>query len=404
MPVPLDLHDIPGFRVAAVASGIKESGDLDLGLIVADEPAVAAALFTQNEVTAAPVKVSRASLEKCRGHARAVLVGAGNANCCTGAQGRMDAESSARTLARLIGCRPEEVLLANTGVIGQMLPMDRVLAGIESAVHRLDSRKADEKAFAEAIRTLDTHAKTASTTLKLGGKTVRIAGAAKGIGMCAPNMATVLVFLLTDAVIVRPTLEAILKNVVAETFNVTTVDGDTSTNDTCLMMASGMAANAPLNRMASPEGERFAGALAEVCDTLARMLAADGEGASKFVTVRVTGAKSRADAELAARTIAESPLVKTAIHGADPNWGRVLMAAGRSGARVKEEKCRLSIAGHELFSGERPAEVDPKAVSKAMQGPEVTVELDLGLGRGESRIYTCDLTRDYITINADYHT
>lgn len=399
------LHDVPGFQVAAAASGIKSDGALDLGLILADQAVPAAAVFTQNRIAAAPVQHSRRALEATGGRARAVLANAGNANCCTGRQGRQDAAACAARVGKLADCPAEEVLLASTGIIGETLPVSRVLDGIDEVYARLPSRRRGEKRFADAIRTLDTHAKEAGTTLRLGGSTVTIAGAAKGIGMCAPNMATVLVFLLTDAAITRPTLQAVLRETVAETFNRVSVDGDTSTNDSCFLLAGGAAGNPAVSGKGSAAGRAFAAALREeVCRPLAKMLAADGEGATRYLHVRVRGARSRAEADRIARAIAESPLVKTAVAGADPNWGRILMAAGKTGCTVREDRARVIVCGHVLFADGGPVAFAPAEVSRALGAKETSIELELGVGRAEAEMHTCDLTHGYITINAEYHT
>ncbi len=401
---PPRLHEVPGFRVAAMHCGIKSGGKRDLGLIVSDTPATAAALFTQNRITAAPVQHCRAALASNRGRVRAILANAGNANCCTGDRGRRDAAAAAARVAGCVGCDPDAVLLASTGIIGEPLPIDRVLAGVDTLAGRLDSKRAADRQFADAIRTLDTHAKEAGTTVRIGGQRVTLAGAAKGIGMCAPNMATVLVFLLTDAKVRAAALRSILKTVADETLNRVTVDGDTSTNDSCFLLANGAAGNRTVTAAGSADGRRLRDALRDVCAPLARMLAADGEGATKYLHVAVTGAASRADAERVARAVAESPLVKTAVCGADPNWGRVLMAAGKCGADVREADATVSICGKAVFRRGAPTRARPDAVAKAMRGREVRIAVDLGRGPDAAEMHGCDLTHGYITINADYHT
>ncbi|MBN1256592.1 MAG: bifunctional glutamate N-acetyltransferase/amino-acid acetyltransferase ArgJ [Planctomycetes bacterium] len=399
----IKLQEIDGFSVSAVRAGIKSSGKLDLGLIATDKPTMTAAVFTSNRVCAAPVKLSRAHLRTNRNQARAILVNSGNANCCTGKQGDKDAQACVKAVAKNLNCKPKEVLMASTGIIGEPLPMQSVLPGIAQAVKLLASKKPQDQRFADAIRTLDTHPKEAGATCRIGGKTVKIAGAAKGIGMCAPNLATVLIFLLTDAVINQRILQAILKEVVDDTFNRVTVDSDMSTNDSCFLMASGKAGNQAIGALNSKDAKAFRQALFEVCLKLAKMLAADGEGATKYLEVQVSGAKNQADADKVARAIAESPLVKTAVCGADPNWGRVLMAAGKCGAAVEAENCRLRFGKHLLFNKGKPAKFTPAEIARYMGKKEIIISLDLGLGKAKAEIYTCDLTHGYITINAEYH-
>lgn len=400
----LGVVKVPGFRVSAVTCGLKKSGKRDLGLIVADVDCVAAGVFTSNKICAAPVKHSRASLKKSKGHARAILINAGNANCCTGQRGRDAAAACAARVAEHVGCAAHEVLLCSTGIIGEQLPLEKMTAGIDAAVPLLNSRKKDDKQFADAIRTLDTYAKECGTTVMIGGKKITIAGAAKGIGMCAPNMATVLIALVSDVAIEQKTLQGLLKKTVDATFNKVSVDSDTSTNDSCLMLANGVAGNAVIKGMASADARLFAEALHGVCYRLARMLAADGEGAEKFMQVLVHGAKHQKDADLVARAICESPLIKTAVCGADPNWGRIMMAAGKCGAMVVEEKTTVRISGHTLFEKGEPTSCDHGKVSAAMKKKDVVVEIDLGMGKAEAEMLGCDLTHGYITINADYHT
>ena len=396
------LTDPAGFRVAAVRAGIKASGNPDLAVIVADATATAAGCFTQNKVIAAPVIVSREHLANHR--ARAIVVNAGNANACTGKHGLRDAQSTCTHIAELLGCDPADVLVCSTGIIGHYLPMDRLCDGLTAAHKKLSNAHARGAAFARAIMTTDTKAKQAGVRCRIGGKTVTIAAAAKGVGMIAPNMATMLAFITTDAAISAARLQRALSEVVAVTFNKVTVDNHTSTNDTALILASGAAGNVPIKKITSAGYQRFVKALWTVCDDLAQQMAADGEGATKMVTLRLKGAKSNSDATLALRAIADSPLVRTAFHGADPNWGRIISAVGYSGAAFDPDKTSCRIAGVTVFSKGRPTAFDPKALSKTMKQKQWDVLVDLHNGSGEDFCYTCDLTRDYITINADYHT
>ncbi|MFH0911368.1 MAG: bifunctional glutamate N-acetyltransferase/amino-acid acetyltransferase ArgJ [Planctomycetota bacterium] len=397
------LFEIPGFRLAAVKAGLKASGQPDLGLIAADEPVSAAGVFTTNQVSAAPVKLCRAHLRENGSRARAVLVNAGIANACTGAQGLRDARACARAVARALRCRTREVLIASTGIIGKSLPMDKMLAGIEQAAGLLPSSRSG-RLFSRAILTTDTAPKEAGTAFRLGGKTVRLAGATKGSGMIAPRMATTLTFLLTDAAVRPAVLQELLEETVRETLNRVTIDSDTSTNDTALLLASGRAGHGVLARARSREALTFRAALREVLGRLARQIARDGEGATRLVRVAVKGAKSRYEAEWAARAVADSPLVKTALAGADPNWGRILMAVGKSAALVREERVRVAIAGVPVFRDGSPLPFRPSEVSRRMKREEVLLEIDLRLGRGEAEILTCDLNHGYITVNAEYHT
>ncbi len=400
-PVP-EACTVPGFRLAAVPAGIKASGAEDLGLIVADVPASAAGVFTRNRFQAAPVLLTKSHLAASRGRARAVLVNAGCANACTGEGGVADAEATAAHLAARLDCPSEEVLVCSTGVIGQRLPMEKMREGTDRAVRALDTDGGD-RLFARAILTTDLVTKTATATID-GPTGGAIWGVAKGSGMIAPNMATMLGFLLTDISATPAVLEAALHRVSPGTFNAVTVDGDTSTNDTVLLLASGAAKGSPLRK---PEGEgfeRFVTALGTACASLARQIAADGEGATKCVRVRVVGAVSRADAERAARTVAESPLVKTALFGNDPNWGRIVAALGRSGAAVRPETTSVRLAEVPIFRKGMGLDFDAADLSRRMHGKDLAIEIDLGVGEGEAEILTCDLSYDYVRINAEYHT
>ncbi len=390
---------VPGFQVSTVSIGLKQSGNPDLGLIVADKPAAAAGVFTTNRVKAAPVTLSRRHLNACGGRVRAILVNAGNANACTGEQGMKDARECARLVAKQVGAYSREVLLCSTGIIGRKLDMKKMRAGIE-AVAGIRSRPGT---FARAIMTTDLVLKSAGVRVKGLGDVV-VAGVCKGSGMIAPNMATMLGFILTDAAVSHDALQVALREVTADTFNRVTVDGDTSTNDAVLAMASGAAGGRGIS---GPGGKRYrllVDALQDVCASLAEQIAADGEGATKLVRVHVTGARSQNDARRAARTIAESPLVKTAMFGNDPNWGRVLAALGRSKAFMRERKVRLALCGEVLFEHGLPRDFDAAKISKRMRAREIRLEVDLGLSGHETEVLTCDLSYDYVRINAEYHT
>lgn len=385
-----------GFRAAGVAAGIKRAGR-DVALIVADRPASAAALFTTNRVQAAPIQVSREHLRD--GLARAIVANSGNANACTGAQGLLDSRRMAQVAAEALGVRPEEVLVASTGIIGQLLPMEKLEAGIRQAAAEVGGQG---EAAAEAIMTTDTRPKQIAVELSIGGRPVRVGGIAKGAGMIGPHLATMLAFLTTDAAVWPEVLQASLAASAARTFNCVTVDGDTSTNDTVFLLANG--ASGVQVRPGSPAHRDFNLALDFVCLHLAKELARDGEGATKLVEIRVHGARSFAQAQKIGRTIANSPLVKTAFFGNDPNWGRVLAAAGRAGVPLDPERLELRLGDLLLVERGAPAPYDEEEARAAMDRPEVVLALDLGLGSVSATVWTCDLSYDYVRINAEYHT
>lgn len=395
------ISQIDGFRAAAVHSGIKESGDLDLGLIVADNLCNAAATFTTNKLVSPAVVVSREHIKS--GIAQAVYVNAGNANTCTGTRGLRDAQAICREVARCASVQAKDVLACSTGVIGHYLPMPKVRDGIKLAAGILSGSKKAGTDLARAIMTTDTKPKTAWREITLGRKKVRLAGIAKGSGMIAPNMATMLAFITTDAVITPALLRRALKKAVSVTFNKVTIDNHMSTSDTAIVLASGAADNASINKVSSAY-ERFAEALWGICDDLAQQMAADGEGATCAVTVKLTGAATQTDATRALRAIVDSPLVRTAFYGADPNWGRIISAIGYSGARFDADLTVCKIAGTTVFRNGRPSRFDPSRLSKKMKARQWLLEVDLGIGTHSDFCYTCDLTHDYITINAEYHT
>jgi len=390
-----------GFRASAVRAGIKRSGNLDLGLIVADAPCSAAAVFTTNKVVGAAVEVSRRHVRK--GNVQAVFVNAGNANTCTGKRGLKDAKAICKEVGRLINARAEQVLVCSTGIIGHFLPMDKITSGITAAAKELDYSQKAGRNFAKAIMTTDLKMKISYRELKLGKTTVRIAGTCKGSGMIAPNMATMLAFLTTDAAIQTPLLQRAFRKAVYATFNKVSVDTHTSTSDTAIIMASGAAGNKTIDKTGR-DYTAFEAALHAVCDDLARQIAADGEGATCAVTLRVKGAASAKQARQAVRAIADSPLVRCAFNGADPNWGRVVSAVGYSGAKFDEQKMTCKIAGVTVFRKGQPTNFDPKTLSKKMKAKAWTVDVDLAVGKHEDFCYTCDLSQGYVTINADYHT
>ncbi len=385
-----------GFRSAGVYCGIKKPGLLDLALIVSDVEASVAGTFTQNQVQAAPVRWSKRVV--ARGRARAIIANSGNANCLTGKQGERDAARMASLVAERLGCNPLQVVVASTGVIGVPLPMGAIELGVSDAFARLSDE--DDRPTADAILTTDTFPKRASLEVSTPDGTVRIGAIAKGAGMIAPNMATMLAFITTDADIDSPTLQACLTDVVNQTFNCITVDGDTSTNDMVIALANGASGV----RLSGESLEMFLEGLYEVCEYLAKRIVRDGEGATKIFEVRVEGAVSEADARQVARTIAESLLVKTAIHGGDPNWGRIIAAAGRSGILVVPNLMQLTIQDVVVFEHGQPVPFDENRLRQKLQAEEVQILLLLGVGSAYATYWSSDLTADYVKINSAYRT
>ena len=417
--VPEGLEPVPGggvasargFSAAGVHAGFRADPErLDLALVVADAPCAAAGTFTKNVFCAAPVTVCREHLGGVGyGSARAVVVNSGNANAATGEPGLAAARAVAGIVGDAAGCPPEEVLVASTGVIGVHLPLEPFRTGVPAALSAA-SPAGGERA-ARAIMTTDTVPKQAAVRFEvedgdLPARTFTVGGMAKGSGMIMPDMATMIAVLTTDAPLSPDALHAALVHAVAGSFNKVTVDSDTSTNDTCIALASGAAAPAGAPALA-PEGPafaRFQAALTYVCESLARQMAADGEGASRLVTVRVSGAASDADADRAARTVANSPLVKTAIAGRDANWGRIAAALGRSGAAFAQQDVDIDIMGIPVCRGGLALAFDEDEALRRFGLPEVAIDVDLGAGTAQTTIWTCDLTHEYITINGDYRT
>ena len=391
-----------GFRAAGVEAGVKYADRRDVALIVSDVPCAAAGVFTTNLVAAAPVEHDRAKLRA--GRAQAIAVNTGCANACTGQAGLEAAEAVARAAAEALGVDPALTLVSSTGVIGAPLPTDRVVAGVRKAAAALARGPEADEAAARAIMTTDTRPKRAAVRCVIDGKTVTLGGMCKGAGMIEPQMATMLAYVATDAAVNPAWLRKALKAAADVSFNRAVVDGDESTNDTLICLANGLAGNAPLCE-AHPEAEVFLGALKALCTDLAKQIVMDGEGVSKFVTVRVTGARTDGDAHLVARAIARSPLVKTSWFGRDPNWGRVLCAAGYSGAEVDGALARILYAGIPAYDrGTVADEAVLARIAEAMKARAFDVEVRLGLGQGSDTVYTCDLTFDYVRINAEYTT
>ncbi len=388
-----------GFRCGTAACGIKVSGKLDLGILVADKVCTAAAMFTQNRFCGSPVTVGREHLRD--GRLRAILVNSGCSNVATGKRGVADAKKTCAWLADAINARPTDILPASTGIIGVFLPMDKIRYGIATAIGNLSNSAAAGSKFARAIMTTDLKPKQACVRVRLGKSTITLAGCCKGSGMIAPNMATMLAFLTTDARVAARDLKRMLAEAVEPTFNRVTVDECPSTSDTVAILASGVAGGLGSKRGTAS----FAAALHEVCASLAYQIAADGEGATRVLEVKVSGAKTARDAHTAARAIAVSPLVKTAVHGGDPNWGRIVQALGATDVTYRPEKVIVRLGNAILFTHGAPAKgLDPKKLSRLMQRKHVTIAVDLAAGRFADRVLTCDLSREYIAINADYHT
>lgn len=391
---------VPGILAGGVAAGVKPSGKKDLALVYSPTPARAAAVFTSNQVKGAPVLVS---MEHVRdGVAQAIVASSGCANVCTGEQGVRDAREMTRLVGGLLRIPSEHVLIAATGVIGAPLPMDRIRAALPTLVKSLSPQGG--RSANEAILTTDTRTKEAAVRLEVGGRPVTIGGMSKGVAMLEPHLATMLCFVATDAAATRESLDAVTRRAVERSFNRITVDGDQSTSDTVVVLANGLAENAPLGPGA--RGLRqFARGLEAVMARLARLMVQDGEGATRLVAIAVRGAASRRDALAAARSIANSPLVKTAINGQDPNWGRLMMALGKAPARVEAARVRIAFDGEPVVEGGMLKEsVRLDRIREIMGSSEYTITVDLGLGRGEETVWTCDLSEEYVRLNSKYTT
>jgi glutamate N-acetyltransferase/amino-acid N-acetyltransferase len=395
--------DIPlGFRFAATACGLKKAR-LDLALLTSDVVATTAAGFTTNRVQAAPVRLSREHLQKSGHKIRGIIVNSGNANCCTGPQGMAASRKTAAKLSRSLGCRQDEILVCSTGVIGLPLRVEKILHAIPQLVQSRSSDAAGFEQFTHAIMTTDTRPKWAAARRNIGGKRIRILGCAKGSGMIEPNMATMLGFLATDAAISPVLLSKGLRTVVSRTFNAITVDGDTSTNDTVTLLANGESGARKISSENS-DYRNFCAALEVVCKSLALAIVADGEGAERVIEIDVRGATSDRAADKIARTIANSPLVKTAFAGADPNWGRILAAAGRSGVSFEPNSVDIHVAHMCVCRRGREHAFDERVAHRKMLAKYVPVIVNLHAGRGAARVWTCDFTAEYVRINASYRT
>jgi glutamate N-acetyltransferase/amino-acid N-acetyltransferase len=398
-----------GFEWGAVAAGIKASGKADVAIAVVPKGGQAAAMFTGNRVVAAPVTVGRRHLAATGGRVGVVLVNAGNANCATGLAGIEACVHTCAAAAETFGCIFDEVFPSSTGIIGVPFPAEKVVRALPEVKAVLGSSAAHAESFAQAILTTDTKMKVARAVVEVDGREVRIFGAAKGAGMIFPQLgapagpphATMLVYVFTDVVAEPAEMRALLAPAVEESFNSISIDGDTSTNDTVLLLASGASGV----RLEGRVTEAFANALALVCGSLAHQIVDDGEGVTHVVTLQVTGAATAVEAKMVARTIAHSPLCKTAWSSADPNWGRLLAAAGRSGVAIDAERVTVRIGGLPVFeNGMRAAAFDEAATHAAMLEREYTIWMNLGMGEAECRFVTCDFTEEYVRINADYST
>ncbi len=390
-----------GFLAAGISCGLKQSKKRDLAMIVAPAGATAATVFTTNKIIAAPVQICKENLKTRK--IEAIIINSGNANCCTGKLGLKNAKTMCIKTSDAIESESKKVLIASTGVIGHQLPIEKIEAGIESLGKKLKANQKAGNDFANAILTTDTKAKQAVTQIKISGKNVTIAGCVKGAGMIAPNMATTLCFITTDVNISKPMLQKALSDAIGNSLNKLTIDGHQSTNDTAIILSSSMAGNAIINKQ-STQYKKFAKTLDELCNDLAKQMAMDAEGATRIFTVIVKNASTKKQASQAARAVADYDLVKCAINGADPNWGRIICAIGSSGVNLKLEKLSCKIAGIYVFKNGSPAKFDAKKVSKLISAKEHTIEIDLGIGKATDFCYGCDLSKDYVTINADYHT
>lgn len=387
-----------GFRAAGVSAGIKPSGASDLAVLVSDTPATAAAVFTLNRAPAACVVVSREHLARSGGIVRAIVANSGCANACTGEDGLRVAREMAGETARLVGCPADQVLVASTGVIGVGLSIEKVRAGLPTAMRSLGRDQGS--AAARAIMTTDPFPKETAARVRIGGRDIVVGGMAKGSGMIEPTMATMLAFVATDAEVPRLLLDRALREVVDSTFNAITVDGDSSTNDSVMLLANGASGIAIDERSYGT----FVSALRAVCLPLAIDIVRGGEGATKLVTVNVGGGASPEEARRAAKAIANSLLVKTAIHGGDPNWGRLIAVAGRAGVAFELERAAVTIGPVVLFKDGKPHDENAPRAAEYLRGKEVVVGVDLGAGRSTSTVWTCDLSAEYVRINAEYRT
>ena len=389
-----------GFLAAGISCGVKKSGKPDLALLVCPTGTKAAAVFTTNKIVSAAVQVSKKHI-KSRS-VSAVVVNSGNANACTGQQGIKNAIKMCSDTASQIETDPHNVLVASTGIIGEQLPIGKITKGISKATAKLSASSKAGLDFAKAIMTTDTKAKQAVRRLEISGAKITIAGAVNGAGMLAPNMATTLCFITTDVAITKPLLARALKVAIGNSLNKLTVDGHQSTNDTAIILASGLAANRPIVSQSQRYG-KFVKALAALCDDLTRQVALDAEGARRMFKVVIRGAATKADAAKAARAIADYDLVKCAVHGGDPNWGRIICAVGSAGVKLNPDKLSCKLGDITVFKNGVPTKFDIKKASKIISQTEHTITVVLGVGTYSDFCYGCDLSAEYVRINANYH-
>lgn len=388
-----------GFKAAGVKAGIKKSGNLDLALIYTEKEAAVAGVFTKNAVAAAPVIVSREVVKG--GKAHAIVANAGCANACTGETGLANARKMAALAAAEVGCASDEVLVGSTGIIGVNLPMDKLEAGIKAAAAELSED--GSKNAGNAIITTDTYSKACSCEVEIGGQAVRFGAIAKGSGMIQPNMATMLCYITTDANISSQLMQKALSEIVEVSFNMISVDGDMSTNDTVLVLANGASGAAEITD-GSPEYDKFYATLKEICQELSKRIAADGEGATKFLTINVSGTKTFEDAKTVAMSIAKSPLVKTAFFGEDPNWGRVICAVGYAGIPMVPEKTVIKFGGVPVYANGLGAEFNEDDIQKVMAEHDIVIDVEMGMGDAKATVWSCDFSYEYVKINGEYHT
>jgi glutamate N-acetyltransferase/amino-acid N-acetyltransferase len=391
-----------GFLAAGLHCGVKASGKPDLALLYCPTGAKAAAMFTTNAIQSAAVIVCRQVVQNTS-TIYATVVNSGNANACTGAKGLAAANRMRTHVAKALHIEAGQVLLASTGIIGHQLPIDKIACGIDKAALELMARQSGGLSFARAIMTTDTRPKQACRTLEIGRQTITIAGTVKGAGMIGPNMATTICVITTDAAISKTLLNKALNNAIGISLNRLTVDGHQSTNDTAMILASGLAANRPITKQ-DASYRKFAAVLADLCADLARQMALDAEGATRMFKVEITGAAAKEDALRAARSVADYDLVKCAIHGGDPNWGRIICAVGSCGVKIDPAKLSCKIGGIFVFKNGKPTDFDAKRVSAIIRRKEHIISVDLGVGKYSDFCCGCDLGREYVTINADYHT
>ncbi len=404
------ITSVPGFRAAGLHCGLKAAEDRDLALVYGRLPCRATGVFTTNQVKAAPVLYDQEILARHPEAIQAVVINSGYANACTGEQGMKDARQTASLVAAELGLNREAVLVMSTGVIGQPLPMEALAAGIKKAAALVGEEQTTEGGHqaALAIMTTDAHPKEVAVRTLVGGTPVTVAGMAKGAGMIHPDMATMLGLMTTDALVSVEVLRETLRQAVAVSFNAITVDGDTSTNDTVILLANGLAGNVEITaqdmRQDSAAYQAFSQAVGYVATELAQAIVRDGEGATKFVEIAVRGARSASEARQIAKTIAHSLLVKTALYGEDANWGRVIAAVGYSGVKIEVERLALWFGDLQLVKGGQPFDVNEERAAQILSQKDITITVELGLGEGEARVWTCDLSHEYVSINAHYRT